>query len=198
MPKVTLEYKELVRTRMLESAHRVFSQKGYRQATMDEIAEGLGLSKAALYRYYRSKEELFKEIMQSYTRATEKALRESFKDSRFEPETFFHLVDKWRWTPNLFLSAASEAPRNRELRKIFADGYRTAVDMVATFIEELKNRGILKDGTNSRLIAMGAIAIHDGLLFGEVSGMSKHETRNAFADSIQAMFSGLIVSTNQT
>ncbi len=50
MPKVTLEYKELVRTRILESAHRVFSQKGYRQATMDEIAEGLGLSKAALYR----------------------------------------------------------------------------------------------------------------------------------------------------
>ena len=44
MPKVSLEYKELVRTRILESAHRVFSQRGYREAKMDEIAEGLGLS----------------------------------------------------------------------------------------------------------------------------------------------------------
>jgi len=196
MPKVTLEYKELVRTRILESAHRVFSQKGYREATMDEIAEGLGLSKPALYRYYKSKEELFREILESYIQATAKALRESFKNSRFDPETFFHLVDKWRWTPNLFFSAASEAPRNSKLRKIFSDGYKTAVDMVGSFIEELKSRGILKDGANSRLIAMGAIAIHDGLLIGEVAGLSRQETRNAFVDTIQAIFSGLLVGTS--
>ncbi len=193
MPKVTLEYKELVRTRILESAHRVFSQKGYREATMDEIAEGLGLSKPALYRYYKSKEELFREILGLFIQATAKALRGSFKTSRFDPETFFRLIDKWGWTPNLFFSAASEAPRNRKLRKIFSDGYNTAVDMVATFIEELKNRGILKDGANSRLIAMGAIAIQDGLLIGEVVGLSRQETRNAFVDTIQAIFSGLVV-----
>ena len=193
MPKVTLEYKELVRTRILESAHRVFSQKGYREATMDEIAGGLGLSKPALYRYYKSKEELFREILGLFIQATAKALRESFKDSRFDPETFFRIIDKWGWTPNLFFSAASEAPRNRKLRKIFSDGYKTAVDMVETFIEELKNRGIIKDGANSRLIAMGAIAIQDGLLIGEVVGLSRQETRNAFVDTIQAIFSGLVV-----
>ncbi len=193
MPKVTLEYKELVRTRILESAHRVFSQKGYREATMDEIAGGLGLSKPALYRYYKSKEELFREILGLFIEATAKALRESFKDSRFDPETFFRIIDKWGWTPNLFFSAASEAPRNRKLRKIFSDGYKTAVDMVETFIEELKNRGIIKDGANSRLIAMGAIAIQDGLLIGEVVGLSRQETRNAFVDTIQAIFSGLVV-----
>ncbi|TMI08888.1 helix-turn-helix transcriptional regulator [Candidatus Bathyarchaeota archaeon] len=69
MPKVTSEYKELVRTRILESAHRVFSQKGYREATMDEIAEGLGLTKPALYRYYKSKEELFREIFRLFNQA---------------------------------------------------------------------------------------------------------------------------------
>jgi len=193
MPKVTLEYKELVRTRILESAHRVFSQKGYREATMDEIAEGLGLSKPALYRYYKSKEELFREMLGLFIQATANALGESFKDSRFDPETFFRIIDKWGWTPNLFFSAASEAPRNRKLRKIFSDGYKTAVDMVETFIEELKNRGIIKDGANSRLIAMGAIAIQDGLLIGEVVGLSRQETRNAFVDTIQAIFSGLVV-----
>jgi len=193
MPKVTLEYKQLVRTRILESAHRVFSQKGYREATMDEIAKGLGLSKAALYRYYQSKEELFREILELYTQATAKALRESFKNSRIDPEIFFPLIDKWGWTPNLFFSAASEAPRNRKLRKIFSDGYKTAVDMVASFLEELKNRGILKDGANSRLIAMGTIAIYDGLLVGEVAGLSRQESRNAFVATIQAIFSGLTV-----
>jgi AcrR family transcriptional regulator len=196
MPKVSLEYKELVRTRILESAHRVFSQKGYREATMDEIAKGLGLSKPALYRYYQSKEELFREIFRLFNQATSKALRESFKGGRLDGETFFALIDKWGWTPSLFLSAASEAPRNPKLKKILAEGYKTGVDLVGTFIEELKNRGILKDEANSRQIAMGAIAIHDGLLIWEVAGMNRQETRKAFVDIIQTMFSGLLVHTN--
>jgi len=196
MPKVTLEYKELVRTRILESAHRVFSQKGYREATMDEIAEGLGLSKPALYRYYNSKEELFREIFRLFNQAASKALRESFKSGGLDGETFFALIDKWGWTPNLFLSAASEAPRNPKLKKILADGYKTGVDMVGTFIEELKSRGILKKEANPRLTAMGAIAIHDGLLIWEVAGLSRQETRKAFVDIIQTMFSGLLAHTN--
>jgi len=193
MPKVSLEYKELVRTRILESAHRVFSEKGYREATMDEIAEGVSLSKPALYRYYQSKEELFREIFRLFNQATAKALRESFKGGRLDGETFFVLIDKWGWTPNLFLSAASEAPRNPKLKKILAEGYKTGVDLVGTFIEELKNRGILKAEANSRQIAMGAIAIHDGLLIWEVAGMNRQETRKAFVDIIQTMFSGLLV-----
>ncbi len=196
MPKVTLEYKELVRTRILESAHRVFSQKGYREATMDEIAEGLGLSKPALYRYYKSKEELFREIFKLFNQATAKALRESFKGGRLNGETFFALIDKWGWTPNLFLSAASEAPRNPKLRKILAEGYKTGVDTVGSFIDELKNRGILKDTADSRQIAMGAIAVHDGLLIWEVAGMNREETRKAFVDIIQTMFSSQLVATS--
>jgi AcrR family transcriptional regulator len=196
MPKVSLEYKELVRTRILESAHRVFSEKGYREATMDEIAEGVDLSKPALYRYYPSKEELFREIFRLFNQATAKALRESFKSGRLDGETFFALIDKWGWTPNLFLSAASEAPRNPKLRKILADGYKTGIDLVGTFIEELKNRGILKKEANSRQTAMGAIAIHDGLLIWEVAGMNRQETRKAFVDIIQTMFSGLLAHTN--
>jgi len=196
MPKVSLEYKELVMTRILESAHRVFSEKGYREATMDEIAEGMSLSKPALYRYYQSKEELFREIFRLFNQATAKALRESFKGGRLDGETFFALIDKWGWTPNLFLSAASEAPRNPKLRKILAEGYKTGVDLVGTFIEELKNRGILKNEANSRQIGMGAIAIHDGLLIWEVAGLSRQETRKAFVDIIQTMFSGLLAHTN--
>jgi AcrR family transcriptional regulator len=196
MPKVSLEYKELVRTRILESAHRVFSEKGYREATMDEIAEGVDLSKPALYRYYPSKEELFREIFRLFNQATAKALRESFKSGSLDGGTFFALIDKWGWTPNLFLSAASEAPRNPKLKKILAEGYKTGVDLVGTFIEELKNRGILKNEANSRQIAMGAIAIHDGLLIWEVAGMNRQETRKAFVDIIQTMFSGLLAHTN--
>jgi AcrR family transcriptional regulator len=44
---------------MLEVADRIFSERGYLAASMDEIAEGAGISKPMLYSYFGSKEGLF-------------------------------------------------------------------------------------------------------------------------------------------
>jgi len=41
-----------------------------------------------------------------------------------------------------------------------------------------------------------AIAVHDGLLIWEVAGMNRQETRKAFVDIIQTMFSGLLAHIN--
>jgi len=51
--------KEERRTEILKAAERVFFEKGLAQATMDEIAERAELSKATLYLYYGSKEDLY-------------------------------------------------------------------------------------------------------------------------------------------
>lgn len=50
------------RGRILEEAARLFTEKGYEAASMQELAEALGLSKAALYHHFRSKEDLLREI----------------------------------------------------------------------------------------------------------------------------------------
>ncbi|MFJ2608899.1 TetR/AcrR family transcriptional regulator [Streptomyces sp. NPDC091279] len=44
---------------MLDAAVRTFGQRGYRAASMDEIAELAGVSKPLVYLYLNSKEELF-------------------------------------------------------------------------------------------------------------------------------------------
>jgi AcrR family transcriptional regulator len=44
---------------MLDAAVRVFSQRGYHGAGMDEIAEAAGISKPMVYAYLGTKEELF-------------------------------------------------------------------------------------------------------------------------------------------
>ena len=51
--------KEERRTEILRAAEKVFFEKGLAQATMDEIAERAELSKATLYLYYGSKEDLY-------------------------------------------------------------------------------------------------------------------------------------------
>ncbi|WP_192346213.1 TetR/AcrR family transcriptional regulator [Algoriphagus sp. Y33] len=45
-------------SKILDAAYKLFLEKGYRQATMDDIAQVLGMSKKTLYKYYPGKLDL--------------------------------------------------------------------------------------------------------------------------------------------
>jgi AcrR family transcriptional regulator len=59
MPRTSHDYEQAQRKRIIESAANVFAQYGYRQTTMDQICQALGLSKGAVYLYFKTKEELY-------------------------------------------------------------------------------------------------------------------------------------------
>jgi AcrR family transcriptional regulator len=44
---------------MLDAGERIFGERGFRRASMDEIAEASGITKALLYQYFGSKEGLY-------------------------------------------------------------------------------------------------------------------------------------------
>jgi AcrR family transcriptional regulator len=48
---------------ILNAAENVFAKKGFALATMDDIAEAAQFSKATLYRYFKSKQEMFMEVI---------------------------------------------------------------------------------------------------------------------------------------
>ena len=52
------------REMMLQSASRLFIEKGYKNLTMDEIAEYMGITKKTLYNHFPGKFELMKEAME--------------------------------------------------------------------------------------------------------------------------------------
>ena len=49
---------------IFESAIKIFSESGYRGATMDDIATNAGLAKGTLYYHFASKEEIFNFIVE--------------------------------------------------------------------------------------------------------------------------------------
>jgi TetR/AcrR family transcriptional repressor of nem operon len=51
---------------ILKTAFGLFLQKSYKEVTMKEIVEKTGLSKGAFYHYFKSKEELFFEVIDSF------------------------------------------------------------------------------------------------------------------------------------
>lgn len=53
------EAKRITRAKILDAAERVFAEKGYYEALVDEIAQTSHTSKGAIYFHFPSKEELF-------------------------------------------------------------------------------------------------------------------------------------------
>ena len=66
------------RDRILEEAAKLFTEKGYEATSVQDLAQALGLSKAALYHHFGSKEEILYEIsllaLKGLVAAGEKAL----------------------------------------------------------------------------------------------------------------------------
>lgn len=60
---------------MLDAAVRTFGRRGYRAASMDEIAELAGVSKPLVYLYLNSKEDLFTACIRREARALTEAVR---------------------------------------------------------------------------------------------------------------------------
>ncbi len=55
---------------ILEAALSVFSDLGYTQATLNDVADRVGVTKGCLYHYFESKERLLLELIQDRVRAT--------------------------------------------------------------------------------------------------------------------------------
>jgi AcrR family transcriptional regulator len=55
------------RDAIVAAAAEVFQEIGYERASMDEVARRAGGSKATLYKYFSSKEELFETVVRNYS-----------------------------------------------------------------------------------------------------------------------------------
>jgi len=77
-----IERKELTRRQILEAAQRVFSEKGYHGASMDDVARASGTSKGALYFHFSSKEELFHALVEEFAQILAEEVARAIKRER--------------------------------------------------------------------------------------------------------------------
>jgi AcrR family transcriptional regulator len=63
-PKLSDALKEQRKIQILEAAERVFMRKGYEPATIKDIVEEADMSRGWIYLYYKTKEEIFEDLME--------------------------------------------------------------------------------------------------------------------------------------
>ena len=96
---------EETKARILESAIKLFSSRGYNKASVDEICREAGISKGAFYHHFESKQALFLALLDGWLKTIDTAIGES-KD-KTAPETFMLMTQAF---PYLFKTAGEGLP----------------------------------------------------------------------------------------
>jgi AcrR family transcriptional regulator len=192
MPKVVPEYKEEAKSRILEAANKVFAERGYHEATMDDIAKRLGVSKGAIYLYFPSKEDLFEAMCKTAPQAFKEILFSSFRDEANPIESATQFFDKMlklsASNPGLSFEILSEASRNPALKRILKQNHSEYEEVLTGFLAEGRKRGIVGDDLDIRPLANSLIALWNGLETLLVSGLAVDEARRAWLEALKAIF----------
>ena len=150
---------------ILEAAFVEFSRNGYATTTLDQIAEGAGVTKGTIYVYFENKEHLFISMVREVTKATLDTVHEMLETHEGSTADLLraqfsfiyqHIVEDRRRREVLRMLIA-EAPRFPEL----ADRYhqeilRPCLDMLRQAIQRGMDRGEFR---NSAIIDLPQIVI---------------------------------------
>jgi AcrR family transcriptional regulator len=152
---------EETRSKILISAAKLFSAKGYNAASVDDICADAGISKGAFYHHFKTKQDLFLALLDGWLETIDNAI-EASKDKTV-PETFMQITEAFPYifaTANeglpMFLEFWLQASRDekiwqasvkpyRRYHKYFTDLIKRGVDE-GSFIEvdpELTSRMII-------------------------------------------------------
>lgn len=143
MPKVVAEYKVQARARIVDAARSVFHRKGLAHATMEDIAKEIGVSKGALYLYFRTKTELLGAIQTQYR---DEALHrwERLLDAGDVAVGIADSLDavfSENANPAVWYELLIEASSDPDMRAALELDQREDTKLVRRFLERLEERG---------------------------------------------------------
>ncbi len=138
---------------ILDAALTIFSEKGFAEARMDDVANKAGLSKGSLYLYFNSKEQLFEALVRRFAATFAHVMAERVTDlSSIDPLVALRTAIVFIFTtisdpktsaaPRLVFSEAQRFPEIAALyrREVINIG-KAAIQSV---LEEGQRRGIFR------------------------------------------------------
>lgn len=158
-------------------ALKFFSENDYDRASLNSIAEALGVTKGAIYHYFNSKDGLFQEVIIFMTSSINTFFAKmlphnpTVKDFIYTSLNFTNMEDvmyklwgikinfDYLTFTNLMFAGMKKFP---EIKQSFKESYKTMVDQLQLLIEKEKKEGIIKKDVDSRIIALEIITLSEG------------------------------------
>jgi AcrR family transcriptional regulator len=199
MPKVVPRYKEQARARIIEAALRVFAEKGYHEATMEDVADRLRVSEGTIYLYFKSKRQLFKAISEIGEHQAAEIISSAIK-SEDPVKSFFDLTtslfEQYEPISGLMFELLAEASRDASLRKIIKDDFDTDRETAQKLLLELRKRGRIGVDTDLDSISMAIVGLFYGYAISRLL-VGKDETNRAYREAIRVMLDGTLTKSQR-
>jgi AcrR family transcriptional regulator len=167
--------RERRRQQIIVAAKRVFSEKGFSRATMEDIAKAAELSPGTLYLYFKNKDELYASLSIRILQYLLIRLEHVAKEANANLETRMEnlkkaLLDVYDFDPLVIINML-HLQSSETLRNLSPD--------IMKEIEDLSRKSL---GTMARILEMG---IRQGVF------IDRHPV--ALADILWSLFSGVIL-----
>ena len=191
--------KEQRKAQILAAATDIFVEKGYHATRTKEIAKACGVSEPVLYKHFKSKEELFLEVISSIA-------GETFNDICFDSDqdrgnllASFVLNKAYKISDNflLFKRLLSELLENEDIRRDYYERYLPRIAHPLIFyLDQLKQQKMIRDDIPSKVILLGLTGIMmAGSLAKNLEGGTAYEdieTRELYQQMLYVYMHGLL------
>ena len=177
MPRISEETWARRRRHILTSAWSRFARDGFHAASMDQIIEASGMSSSAVYRYFRSKDELIDATVDEALALNEQMFAGLLAANPVpSPEETLNLLTQTVHTrgqdadydlSQLAMQAWTEALRRPHLRARTAEYYRTANTHFTELATRWQQSGHLAPTADPRAVAALMTALMPGIIIGE-------------------------------
>ena len=196
MPRVIPEYKEKAMKRIVEEALKTFSENGYHETKMTDIADRMGISKGAIYQYFKSKEDLFLAAVEHRISSRQRDMFDFATNLNSLASEEFFLSNQARLTdsPSFSFDFLSEIRGNDTLRKKFHTSNMQSFENLLQFFDKNKEEGIIKREVDSRMLIFGFMALRDGFNFGTLYGIELAELAKAWSGMWKIILKEILVN----
>jgi len=195
MPKgipLTEEDQARRRHEIFHQVVKVFVKKGFREASMHEIAQAAGLGKSTLYDYFKTKDEIliyfFEDQLSDLTDEAQKiALQNLSADKRLR-QIMEKYLESLQENKNLFLKLMQEAQcLKSEGQKQVQEKRHAYQDLVRALIDEGIREGVFRN-VNSLLAARLLISGISSVIYGSRPTGTLEEMLN---ETLDIFFKGI-------
>ncbi len=140
MPRI-----KYTKERILESALRLFSERGIRETTIKDIAKEVGITEGAIYRHFVSKDQIVSTLFSTYSKNLYEELMSVVEEKTSMERKFFKLV-------KTFLDFCFKNPQAFKFINLFhylrADEVKNfknlPKDALTQFMDEGFRKGVIK------------------------------------------------------
>ena len=191
------------RDQILTAAHGVFASRGFRQATVGDIADAAGIAKGTLYLYFKSKDDIYWAAMnrgldglQALTTAALERVTHPREKLRAFIETKVRFFDADRdFFSIYFAEFGNVSPHHLPAQQPFLQRYMEQVDLLDRTLQDAAGAGLVRQSALNGL-GYSVMALTASVIARRLRGWSRNSLEEDVTTAVDLLWKGLAESSH--